>query len=383
MNDGHLHPSESPWPDASEILQEDLARYEKVVSIELSEEQKSRIMNPERVFPQEQAILAVHWHPEMVPMEWAIARVDAMFPNATEKLVIPTQHNQVMSHNGLCGMEIDCFSREFGLKVQLLIHFSESRREKAGTLQAMTEYTFRYRASQLDQFLRFLYRPEHLDARQEASRNSTALDDSEMRFVENHAEKLARILAERREITPPLMVRNKLVLEWFQSFEDTWHPAFIRRVIPFLKAVKAQVKETFSPDHFFRTQEVIEEARSLGAGIIVPHPEQFWPILLADYDIDGYEVWNPQSQAYTNFLMGAVHNLNRTGRHRDRPLLTLMGDDCHMGEKLKSPHMQDPEKGSREVGLQPAWEDMNIRKTLALYNVRKSELITEYRQRIE
>ncbi len=45
--------------------------------------------------------------------------------------------------------------------------------------------------------------------------------------------------------------------------------------------------------------------------MVIPHPEQFWPILLADYDVDGYEVWNPQSREYTDFLIRALDNQNK------------------------------------------------------------------------
>jgi hypothetical protein len=75
--------------------------------------------------------------------------------------------------------------------------------------------------------------------------------------------------------------------------------------------VKALVKVEFSLKYFYRTSEVIEEARALGAGIVIPHPEQFWPILLKEYDVDGIEVWNPQSRRYTEFLISVLNRRNQ------------------------------------------------------------------------
>lgn len=128
---------------------------------------------------------------------------------------------------------------------------------------------------------------------------------------------------------------------------------------------------------------MIEEARSLGAGVVIPHPEQFWPILLRNYDVDGIEVWNPQSQQYTEFLINVVLDQNRRGYHRDRPMLIFMGDDCHMSEKLKLPTEQDPEKAAREVGLQHAWDDLGIAKGLIMAGVSRKTVMDEYRARLD
>lgn len=66
---------------------------------------------------------------------------------------------------------------------------------------------------------------------------------------------------------------------------------------------------------------------------MIPHPEQFWPILLTGYDVDGVEVWNPQSHRYTNFLVSVLNEKNRRMDSSERPLLIFMGDDTHMSEK--------------------------------------------------
>ena len=148
-----------------------------------------------------------------------------------------------------------------------------------------------------------------------------------------------------------------------------------------MRAVKYKVKEGFPLTYFYRTSEVIEEARSLGAGIVIPHPEQFWPILLADYDVDGYEVWNPQSQEYTEFLITVLNRRNKQVNN-SRPLLVFMGDDTHLSEKVKEPAIRDREKACREIGLQPAWEDMQIRKQLLKAGMDRPRIIQEYTARL-
>ena len=200
--------------------------------------------------------------------------------------------------------------------------------------------------------------------------------------VRVQAGKLRRLLEAGESFTPPEAIKNKLVRNYFDALRERVDGRVIQRAQALLTAVKRFVKEGFSLDYFYRTSEIIEEARSLGAGIVVPHPEQFWPILLADYDVDGYEVWNPQSQEYTEFLINVVTRKNRSRRQGDRPLLIFMGDDCHMSEKLKEPALQDSEKGAREVGLQPAWDDLNIRKSVIIAGVTRRKLIDEYKARL-
>jgi len=98
--------------------------------------------------------------------------------------------------------------------------------------------------------------------------------------------------------------------------------------------------------------------------------------------VDGIEVWNPQSQQYTEFLINVVLDQNRRGYHKDRPMLIFMGDDCHMSEKLKRPEEQDTEKVSREIGLQPAWDDLGIAKGLIMSGVSRKTVMDEYRSRL-
>jgi hypothetical protein len=181
---------------------------------------------------------------------------------------------------------------------------------------------------------------------------------------------------------PAEMVKNKLLRNFFDRLRPVYGQAVIDRAQTFLKAVKQIVKAHFSLHYFYRASEVIEEARALGAGIVVPHPEQFWPILLADYDVDGFEVWNPQSRRYTEFLIDVIRRQNRQPGLSRRRLLIFMGDDTHMGEKVRDPAMQDPEKANREIGFQPAWEEMGIRKALIRADTSCAAVIEDYRQRL-
>jgi hypothetical protein len=106
-------------PRAGEIADADLESYLRIISTELSAEQRARISQPPQAYPRQESVLAVHWHPEFVPMELILARINATFPHREEELIIPTQHNMLLSLNGYCGVEIDCYSREFNRKIQL------------------------------------------------------------------------------------------------------------------------------------------------------------------------------------------------------------------------------------------------------------------------
>ncbi len=117
--------------------------------------------------------------------------------------------------------------------------------------------------------------------------------------------------------------------------------------------------------------------------MVIPHPEEFWPILLADYDVDGYEVWNPQSQEYTEFLISVLVTKNRRRERNQRPLLLFMGDDTHMSEKLRPLEEQHKSKGQREIGYQPPWDDLNLRKKLIMAEMDRLTLIQEYKARLD
>lgn len=362
-----------------ELTEWDQEAYRAIVSTNLSDEQIDRIVNPPNRYPRQDAVLAVHWHPEFVPMDLIRRRVDELFPNRKSELIIPTQHNVLLEWGGFAGVEIDCYSEGFNTKVQLLAHFSARRVRSATVLKAMLAHTFRYRTSQLNEFLETLTNPA-FDARIHRAAAKTGAPGDLVRFVQIHAAKLKKLLDEHEATTPADMIKNKLLRHYFDALREHHSDPLISHAQTFLNAVKKIVKANFALSYFYRTEEVIEEIRGLGGGIVIPHPEQFWPILLAEYDVDGIEVWNPQSQQYTEFLITHVHSRNKAGRAR--PLLIFMGDDTHFGEKVLDPRNQDVEKASRELGVQPGWEDLMIRKNLIVANMDRPSVIREYVQRL-
>jgi hypothetical protein len=360
---------------------DDEQRFLQTITTELTPEQCQRLVTPARAYPRQESVLAVHWHPEHIPFSIIEQRLATLFPNRQEELIIPTQHNELLVHQGYAGVEVDCYSHGFDRKVQLLIHMEESRLERAGVFKAALAHTFEYRASQLFEFMHTITRPHH-ERLNEAARESGA-DEDVVRFVRLHTRKVELLIDQYYNKVPRAVFKNKLLRDYFDALRTDHDDLLITRAQNFLRAVKAIVKSHFSNRFFYRTSEIIEEARSLGAGIIIPHPEQFWPILLAEYDVDGIEVWNPQSQLYTDFLISVLTRKNQQLQGpSSRRLLVFMGDDTHLSEKAKAPDQQDAVKAGREIGVQPGWEDLSIRKRLIMADMDRHTIINEYRQRL-
>ncbi len=363
-----------------EITDDDRERFFQVVSTDLAPWQVEQVITPPSVQVRQEALLAVHWHPEFVDMEHIRTRVNAMFPNRTEELLIPTQHNVLMSWENYTGVEVDCFSSGFNRKVQLLLHFANERVENANVLKSMLAHTFKYRSGQLFEFMHTITKPD--EARINQAAKSTGADADLIEFVRINVFKVEQLLDANWTDVPRLSVKNKLLRNWFDTMRPTLGDNAVDRVQAYLKAVKKLVKQGFNLSFFYRASEVIEEVRGLGGCVIIPHPEQFWPILLRNYDVDGIEVWNPQSQEYTEFLISVVNEQNERRSASERKMLIFMGDDCHMGEKTKPVDQQDTAKAAREIGLQPAWDDLNIRKKLIVNGISRRTIIREYKDRL-
>ncbi len=363
-----------------EITETDFQNFFNVISTDLSEEQEARILNPEATYPRQKAVLAVHWHPEFIPFHLIEKRIDTLFPRRAVDLIIPTQHNTLMDRQGLTGVEVDCWSRGFNQKVQLLLHFRSDRLQHASVLKDMLEHTFQYRSSQLFDFLNTLIQP--VEERINEAAEETGADASLVGFVRVYAKKIHELLHRHEAVVPRDSFKNKVIRNFFDTLRPVYGNRLIDRAQTFLRIVKLIVKRHFPSDYFYRASEVIEEARALGAGIVIPHPEQFWPILLADYDVDGYEVWNPQSRQYTEFLISVLCKRNRGLKPSERRILVFMGDDTHMGEKIRDPMVQDSAKAGREIGVQPAWEDPAIQKALIIADMDRAKVIAEYRDRL-
>ena len=363
------------------VTEEDEKRFLRVIDTELTEEQKERIVSPEVFFRRQQNVMALHWHPEFVPMSLIRQRIDQMFPAKKVELIIPTQHNELLSYDGMySGVEIDCFSKGFNQKVQLLLHLTRERAESATVLNSMATYTFRYRSSQLFELIHSFV-GEDMGRLNDAAREVGASSQI-VRFVQGTVRKIHELLERYFDEMPPIMIKNKLLRNYFDEMRAEVSDGTIDRAQALISAVKKIVKQNFPLTFFYRTEEVIEEARAQGAGIIIPHPEQFWPILLADYDVDGIEIWNPQSRKYTEFLISVINQQNSNRNKNSRRLLVFMGDDTHMGEKVKDPAVWNEEKAAREIGVQPGWQDLFIRKKLIKAGMESGRVMQEYRQRL-
>ncbi len=367
-------------PAHQEITAADETRFLGIVSVDLSREQQKRVTVPVRTYPRQRSVLAVHWHPEFVPLELIGQRINALFPNLDQELIIPTQHNEITAYGDYSGVEVDCYSHGFKRKVQLLLHFETAKLSGADTLRSALAYTFQYRSSQLYDFIHTLTKP--VEDRIERAARETGANQELVEYVRQHTAKIARLLDTFHDSVPRASIKNKLLRNYFDALRGEAGNDFINRVQVFLKAVKQQVKDNFPLKYFYRTTEIIEEARALGAGIVIPHPEQFWPILLADYDVDGYEVWNPQSREYTDFLISTIIKKNKQPGLGRRKLLVFMGDDTHMAEKVKPPGEQDKAKAAREIGVQPAWDDRSILKKLIIADMDRRKVIADYKSRL-
>ena len=363
-----------------EITQEDHDIFFKVVSFDLSPEQKKRIVCPDKRFPRQTSVMAVHWHPEFIPIDLISQRIDLLFPHRTSELIIPTQHNEIMAYKGFAGVEVDCYAKGFNQKVQILLHFKESNVKNAHTLKKMLEHTFKYRSSQLFDFMDTITRPRA--DRIEAASRQTGAGTEVIDFVQIYVKKIGSLMDQNSAKLAPQAMKNKVLRNFFDFLRPQYGDPFIDRVQTYLTAVKKIVKADFSLKYFFRTSEIIEEARSLNAGVVIPHPEQFWPVLLAGYDVDGVEVWNPQSHRYTDFLISVIQEMNAKQEKHQRKLLVFMGDDTHFGEKIKDPLSHNGGKSQREIGVQPSWDDLEIGKKLIKGNVSRERVIKEYKSRL-
>ena len=356
--------------------------YESIVSTKLSDGQKKMVRTPPKAYPAQKEVLAIHWHPEWVPRDLTAQRLKAMFPNRGAELIIPTQHNRLTDWGPYTGVEVDCYASGFNRKVQLLLHFKTDKLAEAHVLRSILAHTFRYRSGQLLEFMDTITK-DSLSHRMEQAVTATGASGELVDFIRFYTTRLRRLIESNEAITPAFMIKNKLLSEFIDAQRERHPDVLVNRALLLLKAIKAIVKENFSLKYFFRASEVIEEARFLGGGVVIPHPEQFWPILLANYDVDGVEVWNPQSREYTEFLVRALSEQNKRLRSGRKAQLIFMGDDTHMSVKLKKPNLVDISKYEREIGLQPAWDDVAVQKSLSLANASRLRTIHEYQARLD
>jgi hypothetical protein len=79
-----------------EITDWDWRTFEKLTSVELDVREKERIVCPERVFEQNDPVLAIHWHPEMVPIPLVQKRIEAIYPHPQKTLITPPKQNKLL-----------------------------------------------------------------------------------------------------------------------------------------------------------------------------------------------------------------------------------------------------------------------------------------------
>ncbi|MDJ0886244.1 MAG: hypothetical protein QNI89_03035 [Desulfobacterales bacterium] len=255
----------SPIPPKAELLsvvaekipevvtEADEALFDAITSTRLTGAQEQRIATPPRVIHQQESVLGIHWHPEFVPMSLIGRRIEAMYPDKRNALIIPTQHNVITSYGDYAGVEVDCYSRGFNQKVQLLLHFLEARLEKADLLKSILGHTFKYRASQLFEFIHTITKP--VEARTALAARETGANDNRVQFVRVHVVKISRLLDTRGAALPPEMIKNKILRNFFDGLRDQYDDALIDRAQTLLQALKVQVKAEFPLQYFYCTKE--------------------------------------------------------------------------------------------------------------------------------
>ena len=200
----------SPW---------DKVTFQQLTTTDLTPQQEAQVVNPAQVRPRQREVLAIHWHPEWVPLALAQARVQATFPTQQHALVIPTQHNELLALDDFAGVEVDCYSQGFNRKVQLLLHFRRERLEQAGSLRSMLKHTQLYRSSQLWELVDSLRDPKLEERLQEAAEETGASQEL-VDFVRLHSSKFSQMLRDQEQDLAPIMVKNKLISDYFMALRQ-------------------------------------------------------------------------------------------------------------------------------------------------------------------
>jgi hypothetical protein len=327
--------------------------------------------------PEETCLFAPHFHPEWVPVELVEERISNAFPAARERFAVPTQHNVIASLGPWSGVEVDVWSRSCGMKLQLLVHAQAGRLEGSATFSAMIERTFRYRELQLLEILDLCSLPDDGTLSELAK---SGFGESELAGAARHCARLKAMIDISGVAKGPgaVMLKNRLATDYIEGKFRGTDPAGLERVLSLVNLLKSRVKSRLDPARFHEAAELVEEARGLGAGVVVPHPPRFWPALLAEIDADGWEVWNPSTPNHAVFI---TECLARRGSIR-RPLLAFMGDDTHMSSKIRLHMVSDKGGGDREIGFQPAWKDPETDAALKAAGQSRARTMAEYLARL-
>ncbi|MBF0275851.1 MAG: hypothetical protein HQK84_11530, partial [Nitrospinae bacterium] len=184
-----------------EITDEDRKNYFKVISTKLTKEQEEMVLTPPQSYPRLDAVIALHWHPEFIPMPLIKKRIEASFPNKKKELIIPTQHNVLNEYGNFAGVEVDCYSPEFNRKVQLLLHFEKSAVKEAPVLKSMLNHTLKYRASQLFELIAALTDEKYADSFNEVVK-ITGAGKRLIKFIKVYTKKVEMLIHENESVTP-------------------------------------------------------------------------------------------------------------------------------------------------------------------------------------
>jgi hypothetical protein len=368
-------PEARAFPGDDQPEAADWAVFDGLTGVGLSDQEARLATSPTMVDESEREVFAIHFHPEWVPMRLLEERIRRAFPNARGRLAIPTQHNILQGLDGFAGVEVDCFAREYGVKVQLLVHLRADRLLKGGAFAAMVERTFRYRALQLLDILEQLVDPDRAMGR---AVEALGPDPATSGLARSFALRLRRMIEDSEVLGTPRaeMLKNRLLPDYIKR---RWAggPEGLERLLAFIERVKALVKARVVPGRLHTPRELIEEARALGAGVVIPHPPRFWPALLDDLDVDGWEVWNSSTPDHAPFLIDCL--ARKAGARR--PLLAFMGDDTHMSSKIRPEAPAKKGSDKTEIGFQP-WDDPLLREAMRAKGQSRERTYSEYLSRI-
>jgi hypothetical protein len=360
-----------------DLNEEDFRIFNALTEIELTPEEEEAAISPTEINPDERKVLALHFHPEWVPMGLIQKRLRRAFPAADHFFAIPTQHNAILPLGPFSGVEADVFSRSFGLKIHILIHLKTEKLEKAHVFTSMVKKTFEYRGLQLLDILSQIADPDEATLKEI---KKMGFHEESVSLAQFYASKISAMVEESGITKTPKaeMLKNRLLTDYIERKATNLDPARLDRLLSLVNHIKKLVKARLNPDMFHTPEEIIEEARSLGAGIVIPHPPQFWPALLDTLDVDGWEVWNPSTPNHIHFLIDC---LKRRGKIK-RPLLAFMGDDTHMSSKIRPEVVSDKGGSGREIGFQPPWAFPDVQAALKEAGQSRERTMEEYLSRI-
>lgn len=361
---------------ADVIVQSKEELFEDLIKDQLNKDKTDKVTNPRFIMPEIENVLALHWHPENLSIETAVKRLSKTFPNATNKLIIPTDHNIFKSYQGISGTEIDCFAKELKKKVQLLIHIKDDNLKNSFTLKTMVNYSAEFSKKFLLFFL------DSLIGKSTVSNFIWEKVASEAVLDKKYYEEIRKLskefitLFESRKIDY-FLISNSLLVNFVCNILTKYNDLIKKQAKLFLLEFKKLCYIHFDTKFFYSVEDFVEEVQWSGGAISVPHPEQFWPILLTKYKFDGIEFWNPSSASYSELILDRIIRLNK---YKKEAVIPLVGDDTHFNKLVEE--VSKNRIPSRDLGYQPIWKSKIIQQILKRNSLCKQKIIDLYRERL-